>query len=154
MRHRKSMKLNRTTLTQYARRLQEVLEEAGELGRCFDLATERANFQLYTSEEDLRARIAGWVNEVRVPGFCAHALAEEGFILLKLITVKVLEARESKTVTLSVDDVKYLKYLEKLVNESEVALRQAKEEMAIYSSLDGREIAQAVLERFGRYKRN
>ena len=148
------MKLNRTTSTQYTRRLKEVLDEAGELGRLFDLAKDRTNFQLYASEEDLRARIAAWVNEVRVPVFCAHALAEEGFILLKLITVKVIEARESKIINLSLDDVKYLEHLEKLVNESEVALRQAKEAMAIYSSLDGREITQAVLERFGRYKRN
>lgn len=148
------MKLNRTTLAQYARRLKEVLEEAGELGRFFDLEKERANFQLCTSEEDLRARIARWVNEVRVPGFCAYALAEEGFILLKLITARVIEARESKTITLSADDVRYLEQMEQLVNESEVALRQAREEMAIYSSLDGRKIAQAVLERFGRYKRN
>ncbi|TXT25954.1 MAG: hypothetical protein FD131_4413 [Rhodocyclaceae bacterium] len=148
------MKLNRTTLAQYARRLKEVLEEAGEFGRFFGLAKERANFQLCTSEEDLRVRIARWVNEVRVPGFCAHALAEEGFILLKLITARVIEARESKTIALSEYDVRFLEQLERLVNESEGALRQAKEEMAIYSSLDGREIAERILERFGRYKRN
>lgn len=90
-----ALKPDRKVLEQYTRRLQEVLEEAEEVGKHFDLAAMKAHFQVCSSDEDLRARIAPWVNEIRVPGFCAYALAEEGLTLLNLIAVRVCQAREN-----------------------------------------------------------
>lgn len=139
------IRLMEAALKKYHRRLSEVLEELGEAGKVFQETSARIN--LGAPESELVSRITNDVNKiVRIAGYCAYKLAEEGMALLSLIAIKssLLKSiceQSGSSVSFHVQD-----YINK-INDLEPMIRQTLDDMAPFSTLESRKIIESVCQR-------
>lgn len=138
------------SLDKEARRLSEILDEMGLIGKIFEDSAVRVDPK--APKEELLKSITLEINRTRVPGFCAYNLAEEALSILKLLSVRIAYL-EREGASRDANLMKKLDKLKEIINDAEPKVRQTIEEMASWKNLDGKEIAEAIAERAAAKKR-
>jgi len=77
---------NASAIERYVGRLSEIHYELEEIGSVF---TNSANHIKLDDSQDPLEQTASSMNNLRVPGYCAYKLAEEGLILIHLLSVRM-----------------------------------------------------------------
>lgn len=131
-----------TSLDRCVRRLQEILDELGPIGQFLEAAGERM-----TPGPDLENRLAGEVERLRVPGFCAYKLTLEAWTLMELIAVRVIALRKLCAQTGRKDKPGKLDAIQAVTEQVEPMLRETLAQMEVYSSLDGKAQLEAMAKR-------
>lgn len=130
---------NEAAISRYMKRLSEIHEEISGIGYLFEESSRQTDIE--ETNESIEEAVA-LVNKLRVPGYCAYKLAEEGLILVHLLSIKIalLKSADNKS------DAKLDKVIEHL-DVSELGFKQILGEMAPYKSMRGEDILVATIER-------
>jgi len=86
-------KYNASAIERYVGRLNEIHNELEEIGSVF---TNSANQMKLDNSQDPLEQTVSSMNNLRVPGYCAYKLAEEGLILLHLLSVRMATVENSE----------------------------------------------------------
>lgn len=141
-----NLNVEEAALEKYVRRLSEVQDELSEIGTIFESSI--ASLDINASQHQLLEQITLAVNKIRIPGFCAYKLAEEGLVLLNLIAVGSLSLRKVYEQSGNSSQLKKLSHLQDLIDTTiEPLMRQTLEEMTPYSTMDGRKIIESIAAR-------
>ena len=123
-------------------RLIEVQEELGRLETIFGASS--TQMEENVSEQEIERLIVKEVNRMRIPGFCAHKLAEEGIALLNLIAVRMILLRQIYEQSGNSAQVQKLTEMQKSIEEIEPLMHQTLEAMEKYKALDARKIIESI----------
>lgn len=107
-------------------RLAEIMERMGEIGAVFEQENAKTSPQ---SESDALLYIENSVNKVRIPGFIAYHLAQEGLCLLHVLAISCAIGKQ-----LCGGDSEKFDGILKYIDEVEPGLRQAAHDMEPYVS--------------------
>jgi hypothetical protein len=138
--------LDDSALDRYFKRLIEVQEELGMLGKIFEESARR--MKKGWPEKEIEKRIVEEVNRMRIPGFCAYHLAEEGMALLNLIAVKITLLRKKYEQSANSTRLEGLTKMQKRAEEAEFLMRQTLEAMEPYSTLDAQKIFESTARKY------
>ena len=139
----KSWSPDELALGKYIRRLSEVQEELSEIGKILQASADRVNPN--QPQEQLLSQITNELNRVRIPGFCAYKLAEEGLALLRLISVKIMLLRQAYENEGNHAEVERMDQLgEQIENSHEPLMLRTLEEMKPYSTMDAKKIIGSI----------
>lgn len=133
------------SLDNEARRLTEILNELGRIGKILEESATRVDPE--APEEELLKVITLEINRTRVPGFCAYNLAEEALSLLKLLSVRIALLERNKEKSRDAKLQRKLDNLKEIINETEPKVRQTIEQMKPWSGMEGKKIAEAIAAR-------
>jgi len=111
-------------LERYLQRLSEIQEELGEIGTQLQTSAEQSD----TPGQNLP--------EVRIAGFSAYHLAQEGVALLNLVAVTLSVVRTTATQDGDQDQLQKLDTVNHYLDELEPILKRILTDMAPYRSLD------------------
>ncbi len=140
---RTDIKADELALEKYIRRLSEVGEELGKIGRILERSADRVNPNL--AEEQLTHQILDELNSIRIPGFCAYKLAEEGLILLNLISVKIILLRQAYEKAGNRPQIEKMRRLrEHIETLHEPLMHTTLQEMRPYSTMDPKKIMESI----------
>ena len=139
---------NISAIDRHMRRLLEIQDELGEMAPIFtDISgqTDRSSFDLEDYESDYVSR----VNKLRVPGFYAYRLAEEGLIIIQLLAVRKTLINENDNK--SEREKQYLARLdgiEEFVNKAEEILKLTLDDMKPYRTLRGEDVVMYHIQKY------
>jgi len=125
-------KYNASAIERYVGRLNEIHIELEEIGSVF---TNSANHMKLDDSQDPLEQTVSSMNNLRVPGYCAYKLAEEGLILLNLLSVRMATLENSEE--LSEAERQYASKLDGIVeyiDEAEEKFNLTLESMTPYKS--------------------
>lgn len=126
-------------LEDHFRRLLEIEEALGEIGAAFSSAS---NLVSSTPKGDnTLQQICEMVNRLRVPGFFAYHLAQEGLALLSVIAASAALAKENVGVSEKINSIG------SHVDEAEPLFRQTIYEMEPYKSMNAKEAVETIAAR-------
>jgi hypothetical protein len=135
--------LDESALDRCIKRLIEVQEELGTVGIIFEDSA--ARMKKGWPEQEIEKRIVEEANRIRIPGFCAYHLAEEGMALLNLIALRVTLLRKGYT---NSKRLQKLTEMQKYVEEVEPFMRQTLKSMEAYSTLDAHKIVESIARKY------
>ncbi len=133
------------SLDNEARRLSEILDEIGLIGKILEDSAIRVDPK--APQEELLKSITIEIKRTRVPGFCAYNLAEEAFSLLKLLSARIALLERDKGKSRDANLQRKLDSLKEIINYAEPNVRETVEQMMPWSSMDGKKIAEAIAAR-------
>lgn len=132
-----------TSLDRHVKRFMEVAQALAEIGTIFESSAARISCESET--EALESAVQS-VNELRIPGFFAYHLAQEGLSLVKIIAASA--ALSDKDVVGS----EKINAVSSTINEAEPRLRQTIYDMEPYKSADANEAIQMIVARMSEQK--
>jgi len=135
---------NISAIDRHMRRLLEIQDELGEMAPIFT----DVSGQIDESSFDLEDYVST-VNKLRVPGFYAYQLAEEGLLIIQLLAVRktLISENDNK----SEREEQYLVKLdgiEEYVNKTEEILNLTLNDMKPYRTLRGEDVAMHHLQKY------
>lgn len=134
-------------LDKHFHRLLEIEEALGEIGSIFEhIAT-----VIDPSEDNavLMKKIAETANKLRIPGFFAYHLAQEGFSLLHILSAICAIAKKNK----SFKKIAHLDTIVSHIDKVEPTLRQTLNDMEPYKNMDAKEAVEVLAVRFAQQKK-
>lgn len=141
----RQIKAEEESLARCARRLHEILEEEGEIGKLFDEEAKQVNLSL-SGDEALKACLDS-MSRLRVPGFYAYRYAEEGIILIKLIAAKAAYLKMTyEKLGITSESLRLDKILN-FVDEQQDIFTSTLEQMSHYEPLDATKVLEAYLKK-------
>lgn len=130
------------SLDRCIRRLNEILEEMGTVGKFLETIGE-----MTVSDPDSEKRLtAELLGRVRIPGFCGYKLVAEGWTLMELIAVRVVAMRKLYAHSENTEKLRKLDQIQAHTEAVEPGLREALRDMEVYSSLDGKTQLGAIIQ--------
>ncbi len=133
------------SLDRCVRRLREIAEELGPIGRFLEQSGERV-----APGPDFANRFAAAAERLRIPGFCGYKLVVESWTLMELIAVRVIALRKVYGEYGETGNARKMRKPDEIqaaMQEIESALRKTLASMEVYGSLDGNEQVEAMLKR-------
>jgi len=152
----------------YVRRVKEIVDEAGEIGKLLEglpvrigpRGSERetkgaigaallafAGAGQEGMDEELMKHIAPEVGRTILAGFCGYKLAEEALALLSLVVVKIACLRRIYEESGNSAKLQWLTGLQDLMNEAGPMFEQTLVEMAPFRTLDAGQIIESLGQR-------
>jgi hypothetical protein len=128
-----------------ARRLTEILDELGQIGKILEEFTTRLNPE--AEREELLKQIALYMNRMKVPGFCGYTLAQEAFLLMQLLSVRITLLSRDQEKSQDAELATKLETARKTIDEAEPFLRQTIEEMEPWGEMNQERIIEAIIQR-------
>ncbi len=132
-------------LDKHFHRLIEIEEALGEIGSMF----ENTHTKLNTTGESIELQIADTVNKLRIPGFFAYHLSQEGLSLLHILSATCAIAKKDE----SYKNISYLDSIVSLIDEVEPILRQTLQDMEPYKNMNAKEAVEVLSIRFAQQKK-
>jgi hypothetical protein len=126
-------------------RLLEIEEAIGEIGAIFDRESAKTSPQ---NSSDALRYIADSVNKLRIPGFFAYPLAQEGLSLLHIVAASCAIGKQSGGSSSDKID-RVLKH----IDEVEPVLRTALYDMEPYKSMNAKETIEVITARIAEKER-
>jgi hypothetical protein len=114
-------------LERYLQRLSEIQEELGEIGE---------DLQASTGGEGEETNPSGGMPQVRIAGFRAYHLAQEGMALLNLVAVSLAMVRATADESDSQEQIQKLDTVNHYLDELEPILKRILKDMEPYRSLE------------------
>lgn len=124
------------SLDSHIQRFLEIQEALGEIGTIFESVGDEMAWETNPSEQ-----ICQSFNKLRIPGFFAYHLAQEGISLLNVIAASVALVKKD------IEASEKLKAVLSTIEESEPILRQTVYDMEPYKSMDAKEAIQLIAAR-------
>jgi hypothetical protein len=131
-------------LEKHLRRLLEIEQTLGEIGDIF--SSESGQTISTAKADDPLHKISEMVNRLRVPGFFAYHLAQEGLVLLNVIAASAAFTKKN------VGESSKINTIVSHIDEAEEMFRQAIHEMEPYRSMDAKEAIETIVARMAEQK--
>jgi hypothetical protein len=131
-------------LDKHFHRLLEIEEALGEIGAIFNRESAKTSPQ---NSSDALRYIADSVNKLRIPGFFAYHLAQEGLSLLHVVAASCATGKQSGG-----GSTEKLDRVLKHIDEVEPVLRKALYDMEPYKSMDAKEAIEVIAARIAKEK--
>ncbi|MFX0202192.1 MAG: hypothetical protein ACFFCW_39270 [Candidatus Hodarchaeota archaeon] len=135
--------LDESALDRCIKRLIEVQRELGRLGIIFEQSA--ARMEKGWPEQEIEKRIVEEANRIRIPGFCAYHLADEGMALLNLIALRITLLRKGCA---NSKRLQKLTEMQEYAEEVEPFMRQTLKAMEPYNTLDARETIESLARKY------
>jgi hypothetical protein len=136
-------------ISKHFRRMIEIEEALAEVGPLFERFT--GNLVTSASTENLTSQIVNDVNNLRIPGFFAYHLAQEGIALLHMITAAGAILRTSPD-SLDADKSAQIENIMNHLKEVEPLMRQALYDMEPFRNMNATETVEMLVARITQLK--